>query len=279
MTSLLSILWALAYPSVEQVLACQFLSHPESAAIIARHSMRFSGSAVSLHGLNREVSGYRRSQSLYAAFGYLTGDNKSTVAVRDPASRFIGAVESLVGATPPQFWIDAVEAAARPYTRFPLNRKVKLRDLGRNVFCLNNAPLASKNAGAVYLLLDKDLDISALLKDVQARNDNSQSMNLFAAAGERGTVLLAAHTDAGYSYPVYCYSNTTNKALSWKCEVWASYRETSTGQNSHFVSLAIARDQLVVYGSDGLSVYVEAFDLRTGMPLLRFSSCLWMKRL
>jgi len=74
---------------------------------------------------------------------------------------------------------------------------------------------------------------------------------------------------AGFAFDMKCEGK-------WTARVWAANRDLKLGgPNSHQVMVSVSRGRLVVFGGESHGMYVEAFNVNTGAPIFRFSTCCW----
>jgi hypothetical protein len=85
---------------------------------------------------------------------------------------------------------------------------------------------------------------------------------------------IAFHIELGYSYPLYCIDSSTGDVI-WKTIVWANspaFRSVglSGPPRHHDIYFSITDKYVVVFGA-GVPLYVEAFDIKNGKNIFRFS--------
>jgi hypothetical protein len=89
---------------------------------------------------------------------------------------------------------------------------------------------------------------------------------------------LAVHANKAISYPLYCIDSTSGNII-WKVEIWANYpciiyRQSSGPPSWHDIYFSVSDDLIGVFGNDG-NQYCEAFSLKSGRSIFRFSTVAW----
>jgi hypothetical protein len=87
---------------------------------------------------------------------------------------------------------------------------------------------------------------------------------------------VALHSLQPDLYTLYCVDTHSGNVL-WQTVVWALnpvFSSQATGPRFHEVSLTIGEDVVGVFGA-AYGCYVEAFDIRSGANVLRFSTNYW----
>jgi len=82
---------------------------------------------------------------------------------------------------------------------------------------------------------------------------------------------LAIYGNIPFLYHLYAFEE--NKML-WSSRVFAEcdYMSRPSGMHLHFVEMVTTQEQVILFGVGNYSVYVEAFDAKTGDPICRFST-------
>lgn len=86
---------------------------------------------------------------------------------------------------------------------------------------------------------------------------------------------FARHSDFCYSYTISCIKAGEHNT-KWESEVWASGNLFSLGGPAWHLTELVRRDEsLIVFGASPECVYVEVFDIQSGICNCRFSSVLF----
>ncbi|CAN5332434.1 hypothetical protein BH10PLA2_BH10PLA2_23320 [soil metagenome] len=114
------------------------------------------------------------------------------------------------------------------------------------------------------------------LKEVMDTKDRDYVANVDSSQLSRSSRLIvgdfvfeADPKSSGRSYAIVAHNRITSKLL-WSGKVWAVCRETLAGLGSHQIELVTSKDVLVVFGAESHGLYVEAFELKNGKPVIRF---------
>lgn len=95
------------------------------------------------------------------------------------------------------------------------------------------------------------------------------SLSRTTLATPEGTVGASPTPAGGYPFDL-------SLGEKWRSRVWATGRSGAfTGWGPHEVKLLGGGGRVTVFGWESHGAYIEAFDLASGSPAFRFSSCYW----
>jgi hypothetical protein len=179
--------------------------------------------------------------------------------------RFLGFVEGKLGMELPKWW-ELFAIRARVYASgvwfYPAPKMSSI---------VKDAKIRKTAGNYVVTQLGDSFTVKARILD----SAPDPSDGGVAASLDASRCFLASYdSDRGFSFPLICVDRNTEKLL-WKARVWACDRKFSTGIGYHIVSLRVTKSRIVVFGADPGGMYIEAFDIKTGDNVLRFSTCWW----
>jgi hypothetical protein len=88
---------------------------------------------------------------------------------------------------------------------------------------------------------------------------------------------VALYSTLGDRFSLLCIESRSGRPL-WKTSVWALGAEVvpyGIGVRRHDLGIICTGRQVAVFGDDGDSCYLEAFDTQTGKNIFRFSTNYW----
>lgn len=202
-------------------------------------------------------------------------DRVDDIYDRDELTAFCDALKKKIDCPIPEWWldnftnIDVVPGKLHfigKMSKEPILIKGKAGGLVRE-----NTQLAVKDN---LLTIRKD-NHSVTLNKLDIDLDKLSPSYVYDAAwmGEI-SVVMAYNSIAGTRYGVSCYQKGSEKP-KWTASVWAVNRTELNGNATHKAELIITKNVVYIFGSETNGMYVEAFDIATGKPVLRFSTCYW----
>lgn len=247
-------------------LQCCYLHNPHIASIIAREVSRSPAGKTADPTFKTFVTLFRGYQQLQ-----LSALNRSQVS--ENVARFIGLSEGITLCEPPQFWKSAIKeskdmrtfVAPLPGIFHELKSGVLVyRNEFVNTAIKSNVPIEGTKLtmpGLVDSAYSQFDDLSLTRCSIDCRNN---------------IVAIALFSDVATSYELRCYKlNDSKHQLLWAQKIWAGNRRLATGNHNHAASVSLSGSDVVVFGIDSHSIYIETFDVEKGSPKVRFNSDYW----
>jgi hypothetical protein len=197
--------------------------------------------------------------------------------VLDPLGQqeFLGFLRSRIDCDPPEWWQQAIT-------------DVDLFPGSHVAFCRIEHPEVVTEGDGWYhpqhIMLGREdgkIHVCVERKSVTAEEamlleaiENPFGYYLTATSGQR-SVIICVFAGHGFPFQVSCLETASGKLL-WTRKVWATrYTHTSGPWRGHYADPVQTESTVYVFGAESHGMYLEAFDLATGMNLFRFCSSYW----
>ena len=241
--------------------------------------------------LKRLRSLSERSLALAAAWEQtrrsLVSDSSGPANTSDASLReFLRFVRLRLDADVPSQWADGILSAAvtsresvtfafgksrhSPYKAIPAARVVAGRPAAMTgkVFPGSVAIVRSQDRPAIQI----DDGRTILLPKEVIDHMQGAPYHLSVLASTDGA-FVALHTYTWHPYRVL-WIGRDNKSAPWQCEVWAAGNSWTTGGTGfcHWVTMVETDNELLVFGSSDISMYIEGFRKSDGTCVLRFGT-------
>jgi hypothetical protein len=210
-----------------------------------------------------------RSLTLFTVWQDLK-NRRSSSATTDEVARFVGRCESILGIEAPQTWIDSLYNGNKEWKSFTRLASVEYLDIGGGLRARQSSITYRDNRLHLQLKQNKSLVIPL----TTLKPPPCESID-FIGLDDNG-VLVAFPSKGSSSYKLMRYDGNKDRIV-WCAEVWSSDLAASSGRNHHYVDLVIAEREVVVFGSDAYSAYIESFSLDSGTPRIRFNTRRWSR--
>lgn len=154
-----------------------------------------------------------------------------------------------------------------PRMRAPLHRTAS------GIFCEQEREISVTDGTVRFSTPTQSLELpERVLESIW--NKNSVSKQFCAFQLEHQRLYAAFYEGYGHYYPLVCYDRVRRELL-WTAEVWAlgdAHGPLQFGgyHEDQRVDLVVGPKGVACFGNEGYCSYVEAFDLRTGRPILQF---------
>src|SRR5262245_17600537 len=188
---------------------------------------------------------------------------------KDDRARLVGRVEGLLGVSCPQGWIEIVYASDPPFTAIKHSDGVKYHEIG-----------AGWKSRSPELVMDDDvLSVKSgreltRLWQVPFSRILTESIE-YTRTADQSQYLLAFPPTGSRPYEIVLVERGSEK-VRWQSTVLSSSVVIeSGGQPYHYAWPIIERSRCIVFGADSYALYIKAFDIETGKPLIRFNSGFW----
>lgn len=193
---------------------------------------------------------------------------------RDSQSRFLGYVEGILGAAPPDRWVKALyNHNDRPKFGYFVNDPQIFQDLNSRVRIPKHLHISETEKKIVYTNKDKiEFDLTAPI--VKIRKVSNASFEYLNLSEDSLQIYIATYSGNGSAYGIGAISKKSSKIV-WTASVWAIGTMGSTGSPMQYVDIKVGKDSIVVYGCCLGHLYVESFSKLDGTPVARFSTNLW----
>jgi hypothetical protein len=212
---------------------------------------------IAIQAAWRRYSRMVRSRDVYF------GSRNASLDPRD-VQRFLGFVEGRSHVLVPKWWEHAL---ANPEENLP--HKKRLRDYW---LALDETVKKSDDSHVTLEINSEQIKVPArTFESLHLRSDKRLGVQM----DEKHLLMMPHRSDAG-GVRIACVDLARSKEV-WQADIWGlGDLGGRTGHPlEHFMTMKISRKNIFVFGATRQGVYVEAFTLTDGAPLIRFATTNW----
>jgi len=190
---------------------------------------------------------------------------------RAQLNRFLDFMKSRANLKIPGWWEEILlgaEGDGPDFAGFPMPKDNNLyHAAGPGVFAPNDTTVVKDGDNMVLRVGSEFLNLPRLFFE-----EESYSANWLSALMTPGNCYVAFHNSDGFPYSLFCFERSSSKVL-WKAEVQASFWGSTSGISAgQYVAVTQQGSRVVVFGACRCGSHVEAFDVKDGSNLFRFST-------
>ncbi len=197
-------------------------------------------------------------------------------------ARFLGFFEGRTVLTPPRWWQETLLdpylggrekafAEVAHYSDVPPERV-----WGEFLMLPPHTSLRRKGGTVVARVGDESVELPSSLFE---QAEKKWLTRCLIDIGGRVSIIVFYDHGSGVRFPIICVDSKSGR-VNWRTESWGTGDENlppagSGGSGHNYVEVKRRGNRLVLYGGATWGSYAEAFDIRTGQSLFRFSTNYW----